>query len=259
MKVDLLYVVAFDARGETTQVTVGLFHKHAPHALNALGVYARADDNDDEAPGKLYRIPNLQKGAPPSLDTIATSANKTRNFKGEVSKAPKTNFTPVEVPEKRATVGMYLVCHGASYQDMGGEGEWTVRTIAPLLEIGGAPKIVCLVRCWGAPEDTAKLHGKPLPSQTTSDGIFIENMLVTFDELGYRPLITAWTSPISASPGKTVTQGTVPFGAKIVSADGQNRRPTMQDREKYKFGYYVNDEGKMMAIHAGAINPHYLS
>jgi hypothetical protein len=130
MKVESLYVIAVGTQGETTEVTVGLYHKHAPTATNAVGILLKMDDNDDSALGTLYKIPNLLKGNPSGLSTTQSSVNKTRNFKPPVARAPQTNFSPDEVPEQRASAGIYFVCHGQTYMDMGNEGGWMVNSIA---------------------------------------------------------------------------------------------------------------------------------
>lgn len=261
MKVQLLYVVAFGSQGETTEVAVGLFHKHAQKSDNALGVYAKSSEHDDEAPAKLVQIPSLVKGNPPGLDEIKTSANSTRNFKPALKKLPDTNFAAAVVPGRRASVGMYLVIPGMVPEDQRDEGGWLVRSIQPLIEMGGKPKVVCLVRCRGAHRIDKSPHGKPLAAEAQDNGLVIENMLIEFKKQNCRPLITAWAVPISASPGQRPTAGVVPFGGKLVTVEKEKqvRRPTAEDRENYKFGYFVNDDDEIVVLPASAIRNHYLT
>src|SRR5215469_2817078 len=100
MKVQTLYVIAFDNKGETTYVTASLYHKHSPKSDSAVGGFAKFESGF-EAPAKLYKIPHLLKGNPAGLDQIKDGGQIARNFKKPVQEEMEAVRGAVDVPEKR--------------------------------------------------------------------------------------------------------------------------------------------------------------
>ena len=64
-----------------------------------------------------------------------------------------------------------------------------------------------------------------------------------------------------AFEARTPSGGTepVPLGAKVINqGDGRYRRPTPTDREQSKFGYFVNEENKIVVLPGNLIRSHHL-
>jgi hypothetical protein len=251
MKVESLYVVAFTSDTEAVKVAVGLFYRHAPKAINALAVYA--PDKVREGQPVLYQMSTLKKGEPVQLRVLSKSKNT--NLRDAINLAPE-ELEAVPEPEKRASVGMYLVIHGTSFKAEAGYGASLISRIQPIIESAGAPKVICLVRCFAAPPADELPNEKALPDESST--IIVEDMLIALNKVGCKPLITAWSTVVSAYPGKIIG-GTVPFGAKLVQGELRIARPTAQTREQYKFGYYVNGDNKIIVLPASKIQDHYLA
>lgn len=260
MKVQTLYVIAYDNSGETTKVTASLYHKHSPKSDAAVGLFAKFEAGP-KAPATLYKIPNLLKGNPPGLDRVK-GGNMAKNFRQPVREEMQAGPIDVGIPENRGGVGMYLLSHGDNCQDAKEDAVPIVDSLKPILEAGVRPNIVCLVRCFAACHDQdfiEEIHNKPLPQEPEPGvmGSVVVNMLVQFNKLGCRPLLTAWSAAVSTQAFKNLP-GDIPRGAKVITLGKETRRPTAEDREKYKFGYFVNDDGKMIVLPASQIQDKYL-
>jgi hypothetical protein len=244
MRVESLYVFAFGGDPETLKVTLGLFHRHAPKAANALGVYVPNFETD------LFQIPTLKKGNTPDLKVKTGNTN----IKRALPLAPETDFTSDEEPGRRASVGMYFVTHGMTPSATAGSGAEMIARIEPVFASSGPPKVIALVRCFGAPSKNSLPSEKALPDQPST--ILVEDMLVALNQRGWRPLITAWVAFVSASPA---TKTDIPLGAKVITTDTGFARTTSKSREENKFGYYVNGDSKIIVLPASQIRDHYLA
>jgi hypothetical protein len=252
MRVNQLYILAMDKDKEVSKVTVGLYRKYSPYAKDALAVFYED--------GTFYNVKTLAKGNPKLPSTESTDLRH-REFDTAKDKIPKIE-KPHSTKETRANVGIYVILHGSFAMDLGTDGPTIARAVGRLVELGAKPDILCLLRCITAPPPTpdgiSPLQNKKVPNESASTQYLVENLLGELKRMDCRPVLTAWSPAVSSSPGiprlTREEKRSMPVGVKAFApptGPGEKpkwRRPTPEDREKYKFGYYVDEQNQIKVL-----------